>query len=166
MKVVSNSSALIGLSSIGKLSLLRERFQGGILIPTAVWREVVDEGAGRPGAREVSSANWIRVQNVEDRQIVRLLQGELDEGEAEAIALARQVNAKLILLDELNARRIAQRMNHYILGTIGILAWAKTTGKIDSLWEQLTALREQGKFRISQTLFERVLREAGELGNQ
>jgi len=56
LKVVSDASVLIGLSSIGMLWLLRERFSGAILVLEAVWREVVDEGAERPGAREVSIA--------------------------------------------------------------------------------------------------------------
>jgi len=47
VKIVSNASVLIDLSSIGKLSLLRERFPQGILIPEPVRREVIDEGEGR-----------------------------------------------------------------------------------------------------------------------
>jgi predicted nucleic acid-binding protein len=59
------------------------------LIPEAVRREVVDEGEGRPGTREISEAKWIGVQKVGDRRIVDLLRSELDEGEAESIALAQ-----------------------------------------------------------------------------
>jgi predicted nucleic acid-binding protein len=98
MKIVSNASVLIGLSSIGKLSLLQERFPQGILISESVRREVVDEGEGRPGTREISEATWIEVQEVGDKRIVDLLRTELDEGEAESIALAHEVGAKIILL--------------------------------------------------------------------
>ena len=52
MKVVSNASVLIGLSSIDRLELLYERFPAGILIPPTVWTEVVEQGQGRPGARQ------------------------------------------------------------------------------------------------------------------
>ena len=162
MKVISNASVLIGLSSIGMLLLLRERFPEGILVPEAVWREVVDEGAERPGAREVSAANWIKVQKVKDKRMVGLLRAELDEGEAEAIALAHEVGAYVVLLDERDARRAAMRMGRKVLGTVGILLWGKQTGKLVSLREQLDAMRSQGKFRISQRLYDRVLREAGE----
>ena len=41
MKVVSNTSVLIGLSTIGQLCVLRARFPEGVLIPDAVWREVL-----------------------------------------------------------------------------------------------------------------------------
>lgn len=162
MKVISNTSVLIGLSSIGMLFLLREWFPEGILVPEAVWREVVDEGAERSGAQEVSAANWIKVQKVKDKGMVRLLRVELDEGEAETIALAHEMNANLVLLDERDARRVAMRMGLKVLGTVGILLWGKQMGKFMSLQEQLDDLRVQGKFQISQRLYDRVLQEAGE----
>ena len=162
MKVISNASVLIGLSSIGMFFLLRERFPEAILVPEAVWREVVDEGAERSGAQEVSAANWIKVQKVNDKGMVRLLRAELDEGEAEAIALAHEMNANLVLLDERDARRVAMRMDLKVLGTVGILLWGKQMGRFVSLRGQLDALRFQGKFRISQRLYDRVLQEAGE----
>lgn len=133
MKPVSNASVLIGLSSIGMLELVHERSPEGILIPIAVQREVVDEGEGRPGAREVSEANWIEVQQVDDEKLVDLLRAELDKGEAEAIALAHQIAAKVILLDERDARIVAQRMGFRVLGTIGLLIWAKNIGKLKRL---------------------------------
>jgi predicted nucleic acid-binding protein len=163
VKIVSNSSVLIGLSSIGKLSLLRERFPQGIVVPEAVRREVIDEGEGRPGAREISESNWIKTQKVEDKRIVELLLGDLDKGEAEAIALAREVGAGIVLLDERDARRGAKRMNLKVLGTVGILMWAKKVGKLQSLKEELNALRHHGRFRIGQAIFERALREVDEL---
>jgi len=60
---VSNSSPLIHLAAIGGSGLLREFFNE-ILVPPAVWREVVDEGRGRPGAAEVeltAQEGWLRV---------------------------------------------------------------------------------------------------------
>ena len=81
---VSNSSPLIHLSRIGRLNLLREFFEE-ILIPHAVFREVVIEGRGRPGSSEVEEASWIRVMEIRDKRLKRILQLVLDEGEAEAI---------------------------------------------------------------------------------
>lgn len=79
MKVVSNTSVLIGLSSIGLLQLLQDRFPEGVLIPEAVYREVVVEGGDRPGVQEAPESNWIEVHKVNDDRIVSLLQAELDE---------------------------------------------------------------------------------------
>ena len=55
MKVVSNSGPLIALAKVGKLYVLRELF-GKIIIPRAVWVEVVEKGRGKPGSDEVASA--------------------------------------------------------------------------------------------------------------
>jgi predicted nucleic acid-binding protein len=162
MSIVADASVLIGLSSIGQLALLRKRFPDGVLIPPAVWREVVEQGRERPGAREVAEADWISVRDVTALEIVQLLQVELEEGETEAIALAHQVEAEVVLLDERNARRAAKQLGLRVLGTVGILVWARRTGNIASLREALDALQTRAKFRISQQLYERALSEVGE----
>ncbi len=71
MRAISNSSVLIALSSIGQLSILMQRFPDGILIPQAVWYEVVETGAERAGAIEVAeSLNiWLSVQEVENQPL-------------------------------------------------------------------------------------------------
>jgi len=84
LKAVSNSSVHIGLSFIGKLSLLQKRFPSGIIIPEAVWKEVVEEGKGKSGSLKVSSASWISVRKAKEKRLVDLLKSELDAGEAEA----------------------------------------------------------------------------------
>jgi len=65
VKTVSNASVLIGLSSIGKLSLLRERFPSGILIPEAVRREVVDEEKGDQGHERFPRQSGSRFKRLE-----------------------------------------------------------------------------------------------------
>ena len=89
MKAVADSSVLIALSSIKLLRVLSQRFPAGVLVPPAVWAEVVETGKGQPGAEAVASASWITVREVADKAFVGLLHGQLDAGEAEAIALAR-----------------------------------------------------------------------------
>ncbi len=162
MKPVSNASVLIGLSSIGMLGLLQKRFPDGILIPSAVYREVVDQGKERTGASEVAKSKWIEVRKVEDQKLVALLRADLDEGEAEAIALAYQTAARVILLDERDARRISQRMKFRVLGTIGVLIWAKKVGELETLTKYLEELQSRGNFRFSKILFKRALMEVGE----
>ena len=161
MKVVADSSVLISLSAINQLDLLRKRFSE-VTIPQAVQEEVVIEGTGQPGSQEVQSSNWIRVQEVQDRFFVQLLEAELDQGESEAIALARELNADLVLLDEKDARSKARQIGLRILGTIAILVWANNAGHIASLQEQLNALRDKAKFRISNGLYKQVLKSVSE----
>lgn len=162
MTVVADSSILIGLSSIGQLPLLRERFPGGVLIPPSVWQEVVEQGKSRPGAREVAAAGWITVQQATAQEVVQLLEMELEAGEAEAIALAQETNAQVVLLDERDARRMAKQLGMPVLGTVGILIWAKRTERLASLQEALDALQSRGGFRISPGLYQKALETVGE----
>lgn len=162
MKAVSNSSVLIALSAIGQLELLNKRFSEGILIPLAVWQEVVETGSGQPGAQAVAAASFIETRPVTNSTLATFLQTELDYGEAEAIALFVDNPVDALLLDEKNARRVARQMNLPILGTVGILIWARQNGLITSLKDQLYILMNQGKFRLSQQVYMNALQKVGE----
>lgn len=155
MIVVADASVLIGLSSIQHLALLRGRFPDGVFIPPAVWKEVVEQGGEKAGALEVSKADWIRVHDFAERGIVNLLQMELEQGEVEAIALAYEIDADLVLLDERDARGAAVQLGLHVLGTVGVLLWAKQSGQLSNLRAALDALRAQAKFRLSQALYDR-----------
>jgi len=146
MIAVANASVLIGLSAIDRLALLLARFPGG----------------SRPGAHAVRGAPWIRRQAAGNPGWVRLLRTELDEGEAETIVLASELSAGVVLLDERDARRLAERIGLRVLGTVGILVWARRVGQIASLRVELDALAGRGRFRLSQVLRDRALREVGE----
>lgn len=162
MKAVCNSSVLISLSLIGQLDLLRQRFPGGILVPAAVWHEVVESAEGRPGAEQVAGAPWIEVKSVADANLVMALKTSLDTGEAEAIVLAREQNISLVLLDEKDARKMARRLGLAVLGTVGILIWAKRAGLIENLRSELDVLQQQGGFRLSGALYLEALAAVGE----
>ena len=95
MIVVANSSVLIALGSLGRLDLLQRRFPERIVIPQAVWQEVVATGAGRPGAVAVATAKWITVEPVSDRARVDGFTSQLDLGESEALALATEKGAEM-----------------------------------------------------------------------
>ena len=136
MNVVSDASPLINLARIGELDLLH-RLYGALLIPDAVWREVVIKGAGQPGAEEVRAASWIKTCDVVNEHLVRALRQELDAGEAEAIALALEVEADLLLMDERLGRETAQYLGVRYMGLIGVLIGAKWngwTGLFDLVW--------------------------------
>lgn len=101
MKIVSNASPLINLAWIDRLDLVQQLF-GEIWIPEAVWQEVVVHGAGQPGAQEIQNASWIQRRTIEDINLVHSLQQDLDAGEAEAIVMAIETQADLLLMDEKN----------------------------------------------------------------
>jgi predicted nucleic acid-binding protein len=92
----------------------------------------------------------------------RLLSTGLDRGEAEAIALAVELPADWILLDETDGRSAASRAGLRVTGILGVLLRAKQRGEISLLKPELTALRTQARFFISTRLENEVLQMAGE----
>lgn len=141
--VVADSTCLIGLSRIRSLSVLRELFES-ILIPPSVYDEVVTSGAGRPGAAEVATADWIATCEPKDHLAVESLKITLGAGESEAIVIAREQNADFIILDDWRARQTALRLSLPVIGTVAVLAKAEEKGLISDLNSALQELRQVG----------------------
>jgi len=161
MTVVSNASPLINLARIGQLDLLRQVY-GEVWIPEAVRREVVEEGAGQPGAQEVQAAKWIKTQTITNGPLVQALRQELDAGEAEAIVLALETSADVLLMDERLGREAARHLGVAVTGLIGLFVEAKHRGLIPAVKPSLDALRDEAGFRVRQEFYEQVLHDAGE----
>lgn len=160
MIVVSDTSPITNLAAIGQLDLLRQLYHK-VVIPEAVFRdELTVIGGQHPGAI-VSSLDWVEIQSTSDQLLVTALRIELDDGEAEAIALAQQISADLLLIDERRGRIVAERFGLRVVGLIGILVQAKRQGLIQQLKPHLDLLIRSG-FWISQELYNRVLQAAGE----
>lgn len=129
MMIVSDASSLINLARIGELNLLRKLY-GEIIVPDAVWHEVVVNGAGQPGAETIHAAVWVKRASVKNRYLVQALTQDLDAGEAEAIALALEIKAELLLMDERLGRESAHYFGLHYVGLIGALIEAKHKGLI------------------------------------
>lgn len=161
--VIADSSVLIHLARIGRLALLHD-ICARLTVPPAVWREVVEQGQGRAGARELEQARdagWIEIAAPKDDALVRLLGRDLDDGESAVIALAVERQADLVLMDESEARRIADLYGLAKTGVIGILMRARRRGALDSLRAELDKLQEAG-FRIAPDLYRQALAAFGE----
>ena len=158
--VVSNSGPLITLSTIGRLDLLKSLFVR-IAVPQAVYEEVVIQGQGEPGSKEVAEAEWIHTVPVQDRLAVNLLQESLDTGESEAIVLGQELNARYILLDDALARRKADLIGLSVVGTLGVLLMARKAGLVPAVKPILDDLM-QTDFRMSERVREVVLAKSGE----
>jgi predicted nucleic acid-binding protein len=161
LSAVSNSSTLINLGRIGMLWVLRDLF-GEILVPDAVYHEVVEEGAGLPGAAEVGQESWIKRQSVANRPLVTVVRRDLGPGEAEAIALAVEAGARVLLMDERTGREAAPHLGVSCAGLVGVLAEAKRRGLVVAVKPHLDALRDVAGFWLSGDLYEKVLRDLGE----
>jgi hypothetical protein len=161
MIVVSNTSPIINLASVGKLDLL-QRLYGRIAIPKAVYHEIAVKGAGQAGATELPSLQWIESHQVVELLLVASLRMELDEGESEAIALAIQLKADLLLLDERRGRAVASRFGLNLIGLLGVLLEAKHKGFIASIKPVLDDLIARAGFWVSKKLYDRTLQLSGE----
>jgi len=126
--IVSDAGPIIIFARIGRLSLLHE-ITGSLLIPDAVYDEIVVKKGGMPGAIEVAQAAWIQKACVANRSIIDGLPNVPHEGEREAIALAKERGAQL-LVDEISARRAASDLGTEVMGILCILAAAKQLGHI------------------------------------
>lgn len=162
MKVVADSGPLISLASISQLDLLRSLFDI-ICIPQAVFQEVVDAGNGRAGSEEVAHAKWIERHAVKNkREVGRFMTDDgLDKGEGEAIVLAREMNARLLIIDDRIARDCAASQNISIIGTAGILLLAKEDQFIRSVREPLDELLRRG-FYLSARSYTKIIQTAEE----
>ena len=141
MIIVSDTTPLIGLASIGRLELLQELF-GEVYIPQAVFDETVTFGRGNSKAKQlVSNASWIHVVEVKDRLAVNVLLDEMDLGEVETIVLASEMNADWVLMDEKKGRRKLSQLNIPKIGTLGILLKAKELNYIPVLKPEIEEIR-------------------------
>lgn len=146
--VVADTSCLIALSKIGKLELLKQLFTR-ILIPKAVYHEVVQQGKGRAGSQEVATAKWIETRAVNDVLATNTLKLQLGSGESEAIVLAVEVKADFIVLDDWRARQAALGLELPVVGTVAVLAKAVQKNYLSDLPSTLDALKTAG-FYFSQ----------------
>jgi predicted nucleic acid-binding protein len=94
---------------------------------------------------------------------MHVLQQELGAGEAEAIALATEIKADLLLMDERLGRETAHHLGLRCIGLIGILIEARRKGFITAVKPHLDALRNMAGFRIKPELYLRVLQDEGEV---
>ncbi|HNN98085.1 MAG TPA: DUF3368 domain-containing protein [Pseudomonadota bacterium] len=155
MVVISNTSPLTNLAAIGQFDLLRSLY-GQLRIAEAVWDELNAEDRAWPGCAEVAAANWIERRAVQNRSLVMALRERLDPGEAETIALAVEVPPLLVLMDEKEGRRSAQRFGLKTVGVVGVLIEAKRRGLIGAVGPLLERLRQDAGFFLS----DRVMQDA------
>lgn len=129
--IIGDSSVLIALSIIQQLELLPKLYHR-VVIPPMVWEEITIHGAGLPGALAISQFDWLIIEKT-TQALLKPLSILLDPGEAEAIALAMNIPESTVLLDDAQARRVAERFGVDRIGTLGILRRAKKAGLVDAI---------------------------------
>lgn len=147
-----------GLIVLARLRLLVEVSQvfGPLAVPTAVLTEtVVGDRAGALEIRQAVDTGLLTETSVDPHPATGL-----GLGESAAIALARQIDAP-VLLDDREARTAATTARVQVIGTLAVLVGLKEAGRIAQVGPILDQLRALG-FRMSSDLAATVHRAAGE----
>ncbi|HCS20902.1 MAG TPA: DUF3368 domain-containing protein [Bacteroidetes bacterium] len=147
--IISDTSCLILLSKIDELALLN-KLGRKVFITQIISREF---GQKLP--------DFIKVMDPSDTHYQKILEMDLDEGEASAIALSFELSNSILILDELKGRRIAEKLQLRYSGTIGLILRAKQEGIISAIKPILTKMRGTN-FRFSERLLDTILELAGE----
>jgi predicted nucleic acid-binding protein len=147
--IIADASCLILLSRIGRLGLLQGVFGSVVVTP-----EVAEEFG-------VPLPDWMTIKSVGNRDYQRVLEVNLDRGEASSIALAIEARDALLIIDDRKGRNHAIRLGLRLTGTIGVILAAKEKGLIPEVASVLKAVC-QTDFRISERIILHALERAGE----
>ena len=157
--VVSDTSPIRALHHLGQLSILSDLYDR-VVVPPAVERELASPPSRLPSI-DVSALPFCEVRAPKDLLRVQHLLQIIDQGESEAIALAAELHA-VILIDEANGRLAAAQEGVRTLGTLGILLEAKSIGKVSSVGPLIDRLIHELNFFVSDEVRLDVLKLAGE----
>lgn len=119
--IISNATPIISLCSVGFEYIMEELFHR-ILISQAVDMEL--RALDKPGSC-FSDLEWVEVVPVKNKEIILFLEKDIDKGEAETIALAKQMNADVVIIDENAGYQIAKHLDLPVVRTLSILKVAK-----------------------------------------
>ncbi|MCD4774195.1 MAG: DUF3368 domain-containing protein [Bacteroidales bacterium] len=151
--VISDTSSLILFHKIGELDILKKVYNNISTTP-----EVAEEFLEQ-------LPEWIKIESVKDKKYQEFLETQVDSGEASAIALAKEMDKPLLLLDDLKARKLARKLNLKFTGTLGVINKAKQIGIIDKIKPIIDKLLSTD-FRISENIINELLRINNEIVNQ
>ena len=158
--IVADTSPLIALAKLQHLYLLNNEFSG-VHVPLMVLSEATRD-LQRPDARLIRdfSTEHLIVHEDADNEFCQQLRQTLDEGEVQALNLARQLQCG-VLMDEQMGRQVAQSYQIPVVGVLGILLKAKQSGVIPALAPFIKALQAQD-YRLSTALVQKVLQIVNE----
>jgi uncharacterized protein len=139
-----------------------EALYGRVLIPPAVAAELVAGVGEHPEIDSLLHCPWLEIRTLMRPENLTHLTQALDQGEAEAIQLAEEMNADMLLIDEWDGRLAAQQRKIPIIGLVGVLLNARKAALIGPLRPIYKKLMEEMRFRVSANIIETVLKEVGE----
>ena len=158
--IVSDTSCIGYLIQINRLNLLHNLF-GKIIIPDAVNEEILILKNKGHSLSEFQSADWIEIYTANNLSNIKEYNSVLDRGELQAISIAIELNADLIIIDEKLGRLVATSLGFEITGLVGILITAKNKGLISSIKEILDEVILLG-CRINKKLYNIAIKSCNE----
>ena len=161
MVIVSDTSILSNFFQINKLDLLRLVFQQ-LTIPAKVADELKILSQFGHDITWLTTTTWIEIRQVHNKNLIASLLNKVDEGEAEAIILAKEIKADFILIDDFQGRVIALQNGLTVIGSVGILLKAKQMGHISLVQPLMDDFTSIAKAFIAPKLYSDVLKLAGE----
>jgi predicted nucleic acid-binding protein len=155
MKAVSNTTPLRYLIAIEQEHLLGQLFEK-VFVPVAVHEELTDSRTPENvRARIIAMPDWLEIRNVQETRTATL-PVTLHRGERQAILLAEEMRADVLLIDEQIGRMIALSRNLPLSGTLGILERADRMGFVSDFRNVLQRLKTSGFF-LGETLERHLL---------
>ncbi len=157
--LVVNASPLVFLGNAGRLDLLQAPGASRVVVPEAVFQEVVGSRHQDRAQAALVGAGWI--ERIGPTPIpARVIEWDLDPGEAEVIALALATPGATAVLDDLMGRKCALALGVGITGTLGIVMAAARSGYVKDPREVILGLRASGMW-LSDATISRAFRLAG-----
>ena len=164
MIVVSDTTPLISLLKIDRVEILEKLF-GEVVLPEEVFTELTSNKRYRTEADKIKSKNFITTKNILNAASVDILKRAtgLDLGESAAIILADEIQADLLLMDEIKGRNVSKQMGHRIMGTIGVLMAAYEENELtaEEVKECIEGLKLAGR-HIGQKYYRLLLEKLNE----
>ncbi len=158
--VVVNSTPIIALASIDKISLLKELY-GKVQIPEAVRNEIIAKSGSKAQLAVENSQDWIIIKSIQNIEAKRFFRVQLHDGEVEVMILGRELEAELLIIDDYLAREYAKYLGFKVTGTLGLLLKAKENGIIECVKPLVNDLVDNGIY-IDDKLYQSILEIAGE----
>jgi hypothetical protein len=158
--VVADTSVVINLCCVGQGDLLRRLFRE--VVPPAVVVEFTRLAASVPRFAGITLPEGIRQQAPTTLPALLRSAIGLDPGEAAALALAVEIHADAVLLDERRGREAASQLGLRTIGILGLLLQAKSVGFLAAVRPVLDDLQREAGFWIAEPLRQQVLGLAGE----
>jgi predicted nucleic acid-binding protein len=153
MIVVSDTSPLTALLTVNESEILPRLFSE-VIVPRAVWEELQRGHDALP--------DWLQMREASDKQETTRLSALVDQGEAEAIELAKELHADRLLIDERKGRKLAAHEGIPVIGLLGIVLLAKRKGLVPSARQLMAALRSGAGVYLADDLLDKALGSVGE----